>query len=271
MMQTTSVSVNGRAIQVEEAGEGAPLLYLHGIADVHGVSPSLLPFHARLAAGRRLLAPAHPGCADSGEDDAMESIEDVVFHYLQLADAIGLKEFDLAGTCLGGWIAAELAVRHPERVKKLVLVGATGLLVPGQPIGDLFMMVQSHDGGHLDDLRAMLFAAADTPVALKLFPDGTTDAEMDLLRYKMFRFASRIGFRPPYFYHPRLRERLPRYTNPALVIQGANDGMVPLAHGEAYATGLGDARLEILQGSGHSPHLEQPDEVAALIMGFLDR
>ena len=267
---STSVSVNGRAIQVEEAGHGAPLLYLHGIADLHGASAALLPFHQSLAAGRRLIAPAHPGCADSGEDDAMESIEDVVFHYLQLADALGLAEFDLAGTCLGGWIAAELAVRHPERVNKLVLVGASGLLVPGQPIGDLFMMAQSHDGGHLDDLRAMLFAAADTPEALELFPDGTTDADADLLRYKMFRFASRIGFRPPYFYHPRLRERLPRYTNSALVIHGAADTMVPLAHGEAYAAGLGNARLEVIEDAGHSPHLEQPDEVAVLVTGFLD-
>jgi pimeloyl-ACP methyl ester carboxylesterase len=267
---STTVSAGGLAVQVEEAGEGAPLLYLHGIADLHGAGAALLPFHQSLAAGRRLIAPAHPGCADSGEDDAMESIDDVVFHYLQLADALGLAEFDLAGTCLGGWIAAELAVRHPERVNKLVLVGATGLLVPGQPIGDLFMMAQPRDGGHLDDLRAMLFATADTPVGLELFPDGTTDADADLLRYKMFRFASRIGFRPPYFYHPRLRERLPRYINPALVIQGADDTMVPPAHGAAYAVGLGDARLEVIEGAGHSPQLERPDEVAALIAGFLD-
>ncbi len=268
---SSTVEAGGRPVQVEELGQGEPILYLHGIADLHGASASLLPFHQSLGEGRRLLAPAHPGCAGSGEDDAMESMEDVVFHYLQVADTLGLAEFNLAGTCLGGWIAAELAVRHPERVKKLVLVGASGLAVPGHPIGDLFMMVQPHDGGHLDDLRAMLFANADVPVALEMFPDGYVDADADLLRYKMFRFSSRIGFTPPYFYHPRLRERLPRYTNPALVIHGAADTMVPPAHGAAYAEGLGDARLEVVEGAGHSPHLEQLEQVAALITDFLDR
>ena len=265
---STSVSVNGRAIQVEEAGQGAPLLYLHGIADLHGASAALLPFHESLAAGRRLIAPAHPGCAGSGEDDAMESVEDVVFHYLQLADAIGLKEFDLAGTCLGGWIAAELAVRHPERVKKLVLVGATGLLVPGQPIGDLFMMVQPQSGT-VRPLRAMLFNDPDSDAANRLFEDEMADIESGLLRYKAFRFASRIGFSPPYFYHRKLIDRLHRYGGPALVLWGAHDRMVPVAHAEAYATGLSGARLDFIAGSGHSPHIEAPAETAEKVLNFL--
>jgi pimeloyl-ACP methyl ester carboxylesterase len=69
-----------------ENGNGAPLLYLHGFADVHSVKESWLPFHQQLAKSARVIAPAHPGCAQSDEDKDIDTIEDVVFAYL--ADAI---------------------------------------------------------------------------------------------------------------------------------------------------------------------------------------
>lgn len=271
-MSGRAVEFGGRSVWLEEAGGGAgrPLVWLHGIADVHGAAAELFPFHVALADGRTLVAPAHPGCAASDEDETMESIEDVVFHYLELFDAIGLEAFDLAGACIGGWIAAEIAVRHPERVGRLALLGATGLFVPGRPIGDLFMMVQPENGTSHKAVRRMLFGSDDAAVALALFPDGRADADTELRRYKMFRFASRVGFSPPYFYHRKLADRLHRYRHPALVVCGANDHMVPSAHADAYAAGFPDSRLETMAGCGHSPHLERPDEAAALVAAFLD-
>ena len=62
--------------------------------------------------------------------------------------------FDLVGHCVGGWIAAELAVRHPERVRRLGLIGACGLFVPGAPIGDVFMHSQPERGVQLTTLAA---------------------------------------------------------------------------------------------------------------------
>src|SRR6185295_5029860 len=78
-----------------------------------------------------VIAPAHPGCAQSDELAEGYGIEDVIFHYLEVFDALGLESFDLVGHCVGGWIAAELAVRYPERVRRLGLIGACGLFVPG--------------------------------------------------------------------------------------------------------------------------------------------
>ena len=78
---------------VAEAGAGDPLIYLHGFADIHGSSDDWLPFHRALAAGVRVLAPAHPGCNASAENEDIDTIEDVVFHYLQVLDAIGIDQF----------------------------------------------------------------------------------------------------------------------------------------------------------------------------------
>lgn len=262
------MQLNGQAVDLLEAGQGEAVLYLHGFADVHGAVGSWLPFHRELQKRFRVLAPAHPGCARSEGLNDVDSIEDLVLHYIELADALGLARFNLVGTCIGGWIAAELAVRYPERVRRLVLIGATGLEVPGELIGDLFMLAQPKDGGNLADLRALLFESAESPLAETLFPNGRTSLEEELLRYQALTFAGRIGWHPPYLYDPKLRSRLRRVTSPALVVWGELDRLVPLAHGRAYADGLPDSRLEVLP-VGHSVHLERPSETADLMTSFL--
>lgn len=263
------LEVRGRKVTVLEAGAGAPLVYLHGFADVHGVADDLRDFHRRLAHNARVIAPAHPGCAGSDELDRC-SIDDVVFHYLEVLDALGLTRFDLVGHCVGGWIAAELAVRHPEKVARLVLIGACGLFVPGQPIGDVFMHAQPERGTDQSSLRALLFADAKANAALRFFPDGRGDLGEETRRYQMLRFGSFVGFKPPYFYNRALSERLHRARMPALVVWGEHDHMVPRAHGDAYAAGLaGAGELKIVRGAGHAVVVEQPDAAAALLTEFL--
>jgi pimeloyl-ACP methyl ester carboxylesterase len=264
-----NLDVYGRKVWFLESGSRAPLLYLHGFADVHSVKESWMPFHELLAKQARLIAPAHPGCAQTDENKDVDTIEDVVFHYLEVLDALKLTQFDLIGSCVGGWIAAELAARHPERVRKLVLIGAAGLFVQGALIGDIFMMAQPERGSSNASLREMLFANAEQPHGLELFPDGMGEIEDELRRYQMLRLGSRVGFKPPYFYNYSLRNRLHRITSPALVIWGEKDNMVPRSHGETYAKLIPSARLEVIPGAGHSAHVEKPEKTARLVLDFL--
>ena len=269
-MNGRAVEIHQRKVWVLENGSGDPLLYLHGFADVHSVKESWLPFHDQVARHTRLIAPAHPGCAQTDENKDIDRIEDVVFHYLEVIDAFGLGSFDLVGACVGGWIAAEIAVRHPEKIRKLVLIGATGLFVEGALIGDLFMMAQPERGSSYAGLRSMLFSGADHPEGLELFPDGMGRLEDELRRYQMLRFASRIGFRPPYFYNRALRNRLHRIAAPTLILWGEDDHMVPRSHGETYARGIPNTQaLQIIADAGHSVHVEKPDATAKMILDFL--
>ena len=270
-MSERFIDVCGGKVSVFEDGSGLPLLYLHGFADIHSVKGHWLPFHQELAQHAHVIAPAHPGCAGSAENADIETIEDVVFHYLEVLDALKLKEFDLVGACVGGWIAAELAVRHPEKIRKLVLIGAAGLFVPGAPIGDVFMMAQAERGVSYAGLRSMLFSRADHPKALEFFPDGRGDIEDELRRYQMLRFASRVGFRPPYFYNRVLGNRLHRVTVPAFIVWGENDRMVPLAHGEAYARALPHSQgLKVIKQAGHSVQVENPEFTVKSILTFFE-
>ncbi len=263
------LDIRGRKVSILEEGHGKPLIYLHGFADVHGVSGELLPFHRQLAANRRLIAPAHPGVNGSDELRDGWSINDITFHYLEVLDALGIERFDVIGHCAGGWIAAELAVRHPERIGKLALIGACGLFVSGQPTADIFMHAQPERGVDYATLRRMLFSSPDSAPALRWFPDGRGDLDEETRRYQMLRFGSFVGFKPPYFYDRALVDRLGRARMPALVIWGEQDGFTPIAHGEAFAAGLPNARpLQIIAGAGHAAHIESGESVAKLCQSF---
>lgn len=229
-----------------------------------------MPFHEQLAQRARVIAPAHPGCAQTEENRDIDTIEDVVFHYLEFLDALNIPQFDLVGSCVGGWIAAEIAARHPEKIRKLALIGAAGLFVEGALIGDVFMMAQPERGSSYASLRKMFFASGNHPKALELFPDGMGELEEELRRYQMLRFGSRIGFKPPYFYNRPLRNRLHRITIPSLVIWGEHDHMVPLSHGETYARSMPQAQsLRVIPKAGHSVHVENPDVTAQVVLDFL--
>ena len=269
-MTARTLDLRGRKVAVIEGGRGEPLVYLHGFADVHAVAGDLLPFHQRLGEAARVIAPAHPGCASSDELGDDYGIDDVVFHYLEVFDALGLASFDLVGHCVGGWIAAEFAVRHPERVRRLALIGACGLFVPGAPIGDVFMHSQPERGVELATLRQLLFADENAAAGLRYFASARGDIEEEMRRYQMLRFCSFVGFKPPYFYNRALRGRLYRAGMPATVIWGASDRMVPRAHGEAYVAGLPGAEgLTLIAGAGHSAPLEASDATADALIDFL--
>ena len=77
-MSGRALEINGRKVWILETGTGAPLLYLHGFADVHSVKESWMPFHEKLAQHASVIAPAHPGCAQTDENKDIDIIFTVV-------------------------------------------------------------------------------------------------------------------------------------------------------------------------------------------------
>jgi pimeloyl-ACP methyl ester carboxylesterase len=252
-----TLRVAGKAIQLFSGGEGPPLLYLHGTGTYWW-----MPVHDRLAARRHVYLPVHPGFGASEGLDEIESIEDLVFHTLDVLDALDLPRVDVVGASLGGWLAAELALRHPERVQRLVLVGAAGTRVPGVECPDLFLAPPPL-------ARELLFADPTTALARMLVPDTTAPHELTTtLRGR--EAAARLLWNPHRQYR-RLTSRLGRIKAPTLVVWGAKDRLLPLPLGEAYHRGIPGAALTVLEGCGHLPPLEQPDAVASTVLQFLAR
>jgi pimeloyl-ACP methyl ester carboxylesterase len=260
--QTTTFTVLGRRLHEIRGGTGRPVLYLHGAL---GEATWLAPHLAALAERVELHAPAHPGFLGSQGIDEIEDIEDLVFHYLAYLDAKGWERATLIGVSLGGWIAAELAARYPERVGKLVLVSALGIRLPERPPTDLFAI----DGRHPEKLRELLFHDTGAPAAqaiggeLTKLPDEVVVAYMNAMAA-----TAKVGWNP-LLHDPRLERLLPRITAETLVVWGAEDRVVPLEYGERFAKRIPGARLEVVPACGHLVPIERPREFGALVTPFV--
>ncbi|MFI5266436.1 MAG: alpha/beta fold hydrolase [Chloroflexota bacterium] len=246
--------VNGVRTHYLRAGAGQTLLYLHGSGGAGMWSPAL----ATLAEQFDVIAPAHPGFGQSDRPDWLEGIDDMVVHYLDLLDALGLERAHLIGSSLGGWIAAELAVTNSQRLASLTLVDAAGLRVEGAAVPDMFAMdreaqtrIVFHDP-----------ALAEQALATPLDDDG-------LAYYLKNQTTLALLAWDPYLHDPKLHRRLHRISAPTLIVWGEQDRLIPLAHGRAYAEAIPGARLEVIPNCGHIPHQEQTDDFTRIVRHFL--
>jgi pimeloyl-ACP methyl ester carboxylesterase len=189
-------------------------------------------------------------------------MEDLVFHTLDVLDALGLHRADLVGLSLGGWLAAELALRRPDRVDRLVLVDAAGTRVPGVAREDLFLAPPAR-------ARQLLFADPTSALATTIVPDAAPPERLEAVLRG--REASARLLWNPHGPHRKLTERLWRIKAPTLVVWGRDDRLFPLALGEAYARGIPGARLVTIDRCGHLPPFEQPERFAELVLDFLKR
>src|SRR5829696_2399154 len=251
------VSVGGIKAHTLIGGSGPPLLVLHGAGGPNGWRR----WHAALAEKFTLYVPSHPGYGLSDSADWMESPRDLARYYLWYLDTLGLEQATVLGHSLGGYIAAELAVMDPGAVDRLVLVAAAGLKPEQGEILDIFYYP-------VDKLREMVYHDPGTvPEWDELFGTPPTPQEQDLaLRAR--EMSARLIWRP-YAHNPRLPHFLPRVTNPSLILWGREDRIVPMICGEQYARLLPNATLKILEGCGHSPMIERPDECVGLLADFL--
>ena len=122
-------------IRLMRGGSGAPLVFLHGGGGI-GI---WLPSMARLAKKFDVMAPEHPGFGESDTPAWLDTVSDLANFYLDFLDRLDLRGVHLVGSSLGGWIAADLAVRNATRLASLTLIGAAGIHVDGVAQVDTFL------------------------------------------------------------------------------------------------------------------------------------
>ena len=238
-------------VTITEQGRGRPVLVLHGGAGPQSVSEfaTLLAQEAHV----RVLTPTHPGFADTPRPEGFESVADLAALYLALLDELNLVDVTLVGNSVGGWIAAEMALRASARVARVVLLDPVGIDVPGHPVADVFAMP-------LPDIlrRSFADAAPFTPDPTTITPEarGTAAASMAALA----AYGASPSISPA---------RLASSSCAIAVIWGDTDEIADLEYGRAYAAAFPNASLHVLSGAGHLPQLELPEQVVALVTKFL--
>jgi pimeloyl-ACP methyl ester carboxylesterase len=251
------IAVNGTQIRVLRDGpaDGQPLVFLHGA----GGHTGWMRFLDELAQDFAVYAPEHPGFGRSDDPPWLDEIGDLAYFYLDFLETLGLDRVHLVGTSLGGWIAAELAVRDQARLATLTLVGAVGITADGKPVDDLFRLSTE------ENLRRLY---ADPERAARRLADM---AGIDMaVAAKNRATVARIAYRPRY-HNPSLAKWLHRIAVPTLLIWGDKDGLVPVEFGEAYRGLIPGSRLVVLDNAGHAPFDEQKDAFLAAFRDFATR
>jgi len=248
------IDVRGLDIAYRRRGEGPTLLYMHGL----GLSQRWLALYERLSRSCDVVVPDHPGFGDSASAEWMRDFDDLVLHYAELADLLGLGTFHLVGHSFGGWLAAEFAAFYPDRVRSLTLVTPLGLRVPGEAPADLFRM----------GAEARLELMFNGRAGAFLGPSSDEERLERLLQdYADLTGFGRFAWNPRY--DIRLDRRLGRVTCPALVIGAEEDRVLPASHIARYAELLPNARVAVVADTGtptgHAVVAEEPEAVAARI------
>ena len=263
-METLYADAHVGKIQYRRSGSGPALVYLHS-ANGEGEGLLLLDL---LADRYDVVAPMFPGFGDSEGLEQVDDMEDATFHLLDLLERLDVDRPILVGSSLGGWMAAELATRYPDRVERLVLVNPAGLYLQGAEIKDIF-------GRKVEEMVPDLYYDQQHPMAQLMLQFAALAADRDAeLPFEMVKpvfqtmaATAKLGW-DPYLHNPKLRKRLWRITAPTLVVRGAADTLIPEAHARTYAAEIPGATYQEIGEAAHMVMIERPDVLASAIAEF---
>lgn len=254
-LDTTAVYAD-LPLTLSEAGTGRPVLILHG-----GGGPATVAGLARhLSRTAHTITPVHPGWDGTRRPAWLTGIDDLALTYLHLLHDRGLHDVLVVGSSLGGWTAAEMAVRDTAGIiTGLVLIDAVGVHVDTEPITDFFAL----------DPRGVAEHSWHDPDRYHLDPAAVPGDELS--RRQANAATMRVLAGDPYMHDPKLLRRLGRVEVPALLLWGESDRIVTPAYGAAYADAFPEGRLEVIPRAGHLPQIEQPEATHAAIETRLRR
>jgi pimeloyl-ACP methyl ester carboxylesterase len=251
------VTVHGVRLEVVERGQGRPILWLHG---EEGLDPGA-QFLDLLAAHGSVLAPSHPGFGRSPDVASIDTVDDLSYLYLDVLADRNLRDVTVVGSSLGGWIAAEMAVKCSDRFSGLVLVAPLGIKVGDREtrdIPDIFALPP-------DEVSRLQYR---DPAKMAVDHGKLTDDQLTVIARN--REATALYAWEPYFHNPKLRQWLHRIKLPTLLLWGADDRFVTAAYyGAAFRTAIPGARFETIAGAGHFPHIEEPAALVERIGAFI--
>lgn len=247
-------AVAGKPAVVYTGGAGRPVVFWHGGGTFHGID-----FARPWLDKCRVIAPHHPGFGDAHADPGYADMTDYVLHYLELFEQMGLKEFDLIGISLGGWMAAEFAAQHREKIRRLVLCAPAGLVDPDHPATPL----ETIPGDEL-----LSYLAHDPAVFTPYLPQ--TEAEQEAFNALLAGEGETLSKLLPADgpFRPGLESWIHRLTMPTLLLWGREDRVLPVGKTEKWRRLLPDPTVKIIDGAGHTL-LDESAEAREAVADFL--
>ena len=258
------LQVNGARIHYERSGSGVPVIFLHaGIADSRMWEPQVAAFAEHFDVVR-------PDERGFGKSELPAMRWSARGDLLQIMDSLGLKPAHLVGCSMGGMLAIDFALDHPERVSKLVLVGSgIGGANFGKKYPELWADVKAADEAH--DLAALNQAEMKLFLAGPRRPVEAIDKRLrDLfLDMNATSMSSDFDSAPTDDLEPPAVERLGEISAPTLLVVGDEDVPPVLDCTELLMQKVTGARKAVIHEAAHLPSLEHPEEFNRVVLDFL--
>jgi len=239
------VEADGFRIRYAEAGDGEPLVHLHGAGGLR-----LSPAHDLLARQFRVIAFEMPGFGDSPENTRTGTMAEYAITMAHAADALGLDRYNLWGTSFGGRTALWLAAQQPERLLGLVLQAPAAILPAGGP-----PVARSPQ-----DMARLLYAHPE-----RMGPMPTRDPAVLAKQQKL------VGRLRGPARDSDLETRMRTLDTPTLVLWGTLDRMIPSEMARLYKELMPNCHLVLVYDAGHAMDAERPEAFAEVVGDFLER
>ncbi len=262
--QEKSVTVFGAKIRYLEAGDQTKptVILLHGLgAQAESWQLNIAP----LAANYHVIAPDQIGFGKSDKPFLKYRVGTYADFLDKLMAELKIERAALVGNSMGGWVAGLTAIKYPNRVTKIVLADAAGLLPRTVDLDQIYQLNNSTR----DEIRANLKLLFATPALQH------NEALVDQF------FAQRVTVNDGYTINALIESikrredfldtRLGEIKKPTLIVWGKQDGLLPLADGEKYNKGIAGSEFTVFENCGHAPQFEKAVDFNKKVLEFLER
>ena len=255
-------TIHGHEIHYVQRGEGEPLLLIQGMSGTHLSWGE--PFLRELERDFAVTAYDHRGIGRSGRVTDPFSIADLADDAARLLDRLELDSAHVLGISMGGMVAQQLALRHPDRLRTLTL-GCTYAGGEGSSLTDPAVFGRLSESWQSGDRDRILRAGWEINVSSRFAGDEEAFAAFRAaaleLPVSMKVIMAQLHAISAHDTSAHLRD----IAAPTLVIHGDEDQMLGVDNGRAIASRIPDAKLEVLEGVGHLFWVEEPARSAQLI------
>jgi pimeloyl-ACP methyl ester carboxylesterase len=275
-MTPRTVTLHGHELSYLDSGTGPAVLFIHGILGSHRNWAQLID---RIDDNHRVVVPDLFGHGESAKPLGDYSLGAHAATMRDLLDRLGIERVTLVGHSLGGGIAMEFYYLFPERVERLVLVASGGL---GREVNPVLRSATLPGAEWLLPLIASGWVRARAETAARVMSRAGWRPGSDITALwqgfialadgesrRAFLATTRAVVDPggqSVSAHDYLPDAVPI---PTLIVWGSRDRMIPAWHATAAAQAIAGSRVELFEGAGHFPHLDDPDRFAALLGAFM--
>ncbi len=262
----SSASVNGMTVGYDDAGEGAPLLLVHG----HPFDRSMWAPQIAAFAGpsRRVIAPDLRGYGESSVVPGVTPLSVFAADLAALLDHLGIDGAVVGGLSMGGQIALEFLRLFPDRVRGLLLADTfpAAETEAGKAARNAMAdrLLREGMAGYADEVLTKMVA----PANVAALPEVAGHVRRMMAGAPPEGAAAALRGRAE---RPDYGELLTRVAVPALVVVGRDDEYTPVSDAEGMHARLPDSELVVIEGAAHMPNLERPREFDKALGAFLDR